>query len=120
MKLNWSKYIKYIEKNVNNIIPKNSGVYKLSAEQNDGSVKVRYVGQAKNLLERSLQHLSESEENDALKESISKYIYWISFAEVNKKEDRDAVEKALYNHYKPKFNDPDCIPDVEPADINFN
>jgi len=121
MKLNWFEYIDFNEGNVKKYIPQKAGVYKISAVLiNSDKLRVDYIGQAKDLEERSYQHLSNNEENFSLKEALNKYHYKISFAEVGYQDDRNTIERALYENYKPKFNDPKCIPNVEPVNINFN
>lgn len=120
MVLNWIGYIEYTESNVKKYITKSAGVYKIAVVKNNGELRVDYVGQSINLEERMLQHLSRNEENNELKNALEKFIYKINVAEVSTQASRDAVERSLYDHYEPQFNDPDAIPNVNPVAINFN
>ena len=119
--LTWNGYFKYTSDSVSKNVPENAGVYKISVSQQDGTLKVHYVGQSENLQERLKEHLEISnEQNKYLAKHISKYSCSYKFALVSKQEDRDAAERALYMHYKPECNDADAIPDAPDVEINPN
>ena len=119
--LTWNGYYKYTSDSVSRNVPEEAGVYKISVSQQDGTLKVHYVGQSENLQKRLKEHLDiENEQNECLARHISKYSCSYKFALVPKQEDRDAVERALYIHYRPECNNPDAIPDVPDVEINPN
>lgn len=113
MQLNWSSFHStYSESGVTAYVPTTAGVYLLWVKLKNGKWRCFYVGQAKNLEARLLDHLSEAEENDCLKTKVSKYVCGFEYAAVGRQEDRDGIEKFLYDHYSPECNvvDPDCAP----------
>jgi len=94
-------------------------VYKIGIKLQDGTLKVRYVGQANDLDRRLKEHLDlDNEQNECLKERLQKYNAAFSFAEVSRQNDRDGAERALYYHYEPVCNDPDAIPNGPDIEIN--
>lgn len=118
--LEWSNYIDYTFDNVQKYAPNNSGVYKISIVQNDGSLKVRYVGQTNDLDKRLKEHLDfDNEPNECLREKLEKYNSKFSFAKLDGQKNRDGAEFVLYNHYKPECNDPDAIPNEPDVEINY-
>ncbi len=120
LQLDWQGYYEYITDNVQKYAPATGGVYKISIKQNDGTLKVRYIGQANNLDRRLKEHLdTDNEPNECLAERIKKYHAEFSFAEINEQEDRDGAELALYNHYTPVCNDSVDIPSGPDVDINY-
>jgi len=120
LQLNWKGYYDYTEINVQKFAPTKAGVYKISFEQQNGKLLVRYVGQTDNLDRRLKEHLDiENEQNEYLRERLRKYRASFSFAEISTQSDRDCAEKALYDYYEPLCNNADAIPDMEPLNINF-
>ena len=120
LKLDWKGYYEYTTDNVQKYASTKAGVYKISVKQRDDTLKVRYVGQANNLDRRLKEHLDvDNEQNECLAERINKYHTKFSFAEVSNQNDRDGVERALYNHYKPVCNDADAIPNGPDIEINY-
>jgi len=120
LQLNWKGYYEYTTENVQKYAPNRAGVYKISVKQEGGDLKVRYVGQANDLDRRLKEHLdTDNEQNDCLAERIKKYHTEFSFAEISNQNDRDGAELALYNHYSPKCNDPDGIPNGPDIEINY-
>ena len=79
------------------------------------------MGQAEDIQKRTREHVSDSEQNPCIKEDFKNYTVYVNYAEVELQSDRDSVEVALYNNYKPSCNDEDALPDVAPAKVNsFN
>jgi len=104
-KVTWSGfYSSYAKTIVNNNVQDKSGIYLLWVKLESGRWKVTYVGQAKNIRIRLLEHLSNNEENQCLKNDVNKYIYGFEYAIVSNKKDRDGVENYLYNYYEPECN----------------
>lgn len=119
--LNWSGYIRINEDNLEKM-SNFSGVYKL-ATYTPSTEKYHpfYVGQAEDIQKRTRGHASDSEQNSCIKENFKKYAVYVNYAEVELQSDRDGVEVALYNNYKPDCNDKDALPDVAPTGVNsFN
>lgn len=118
--LNWSDYRKYTYNNVQQFAPASAGVYKIAIEQSDNTLKVRYIGQTDDIDKRLKEHLDlDKEQNECLVERLKKYSAWFSCATVDRKSDRDGIEMALYNYYKPVCNDPKAIPNGPIIDANL-
>ena len=119
MKINWSAFHdKYDEENVRKYTPTKPGVYLLWVKLKEGNKwKCFYCGLADNLEDRLLDHLSDSEKNERIKEEVKKYVCGFEWAEVAKQSDREGIEKFLYDHYKPECNKVD--PGGTPTEINL-
>lgn len=116
LKLNWSSVLEYTESNVLEYAPKEGGVYRLSYKSGD-ELPMFYVGQASDLEERLLKHLSATEPNACIKRHIRDYTCYFRYAEIASLADRDGAERALYDKYAHPCNDVE--PPGPPADINF-
>jgi len=117
--LSWNGY-KLITDDSISKLPKVAGVYKLTTS-NVGASQLNnpfYVGQSDDIYTRTVQHRSKSEENLGIRQNFEKYAIYINYATVNNQADRDSVEVALYNHYKPNCNDKDALPNVTPATVS--
>lgn len=119
MVLKWIGYYKLTKENIEKFVPTGAGVYVLGVEKKDGKIRHVYVGQTKSLEDRMFQYLNKDTDNGCLLNHLDKHIVYFKVAEVGLQSDRDACERALYDRYETECNDPDKIPDVEPADINF-
>lgn len=103
MILEWHKIEPYNQAMVKNV-PNEDGVYALCTLQSDDTYKVRYVGQG-NIQDRLKYHLSEQEQNEDLKNHISKgYTMKVFYAIVATQADRDSIELFLYNRFQPRYN----------------
>lgn len=118
MKIQWIGYHRFNKENIKKYVPENAGVYKISVKLKNGDLRPIYVGQAKFLFSRLSQYAVADTDNKCLIRNLKDYQCHFKVAEVAKQADRDAVEKALYNRYKPECNDGSKIPDVTPADVN--
>jgi excinuclease UvrABC nuclease subunit len=108
MKIIWSAFHEpYTELEIKKYVPAESGIYLLWVKLINGNWRCFYVGQADNLEDRLLQHLSSGEPNECIKKKVSGYICGFEYAEVSKQSDRDGVEKYLYDHYSPECNQVD-------------
>lgn len=85
-------------------VPQSPGVYLVYAKQDDGTWKVRYVGQSDNLERRLLEHLSSREPNACLRRVIRHSIPAVRWTAVEKR-NLDGVESYLYRTYSPKCNE---------------
>jgi len=117
MQLNWTKRISLTQSGVDEINAV-AGVY-LLIYHNSSKDKcyVYYVGQTKDLNDRLTKHLLGNEIDKCCQEYLDNYTCYFRAAAVSQQADRDGVEVALYNHYKPSCVD--RIPDANPIDINF-
>lgn len=118
MNISWSGFYTYSEANVKINAPEKAGIYLLWVELNDSKWKCFYVGQAGNLKKRLLEHLSDSEENECIKNKVKKYSCGYEFAVIGKQADRDGIEKYLYEKYKPECNKI-SPPLVDPIEVNL-
>jgi excinuclease UvrABC nuclease subunit len=117
MEVQWSSFQRLTEENVNKYVPKSAGVYLLWVQLKSEKWRCDYVGQADDLERRLLEHMSDSEENDCIKEHVKEHILNYMYATVPRQSDRDGVEKFLYDHYGPKCNVVD--PGGDPIEVNL-
>jgi excinuclease UvrABC nuclease subunit len=115
----WSFWLDYTHDNVQRYAPMSAGVYVLATKLKNGNVLIFYVGQAEDLDKRLKEHLSENEPNKCVRDEVKNYLCAFRYAKVSSQADRDRAERALYNRFTPKCNDPDRIPDVPGVEINF-
>lgn len=102
----WSKRIEYLEKNSNDV-PKSEGVYEIQghiSSQNEYTRK--YVGRSDDLRRRYLEHLSDDEQNQALKKFLKEKLAFFRYTKTENESVSKDVEKGLYDKYKHNFNDP--------------
>ena len=95
-----------------------AGVYLAWIKLNNSEWACFYVGQANDLKSRLLLHLSGTEVNDCIKINLRKYNCGFEYASVSKQNDRDGIEKYLYDHYKPECNHI-SPPQVDPIIVNL-
>jgi excinuclease UvrABC nuclease subunit len=118
MQITWSSFrSSYTEAEVKKHVVCEAGVYLLWVKLKSGKWRCFYVGQASDLQDRLLDHLSGEEENDCIKKNVSKYICGFEYAQVSKESDRNGIEKFLYDHYKPECNNVD--PGGSPIEVNI-
>lgn len=118
MELKWSSFhASYTRGEVREYVPTGAGVYLLWVKLKNEKWKSIYVGQATNLEERLLSHLSNSEENSCIKNNILNYIVGFEYAEVAEQYQRDGIEKFLYDTYGCECNSQD--PGGTPIAINL-
>jgi len=119
LQLDWQGYFPVDEKTIRGKTDDRAGVYKLSAEQKDGTLKPFYAGQADSIKMRLLEHLTSTKDS-CIKEFLGKGGCQFRFAYLYTKEDIDAAEKALFRRYTPKCCDKENIPKTEDVEINYN
>jgi excinuclease UvrABC nuclease subunit len=119
MKISWSSFHStYDERTVKRYVPTEAGIYLLWVKLKEGKKwRCFYVGQARNLEARLLQHLSSKEDNDCLRKKVSDRVCGFKYAKVGRQADRDGIEKYLYDHYKPQCNEVD--PGGSPIEVNL-
>jgi len=116
LKLSWSSVLEYTESNVLRYAPKEGGVYRLSYKSGD-KLPMFYVGQASDLEERLLRHLSATEPDDCIRRHVRDYKCYFRYAKIASIQNRNCAERALYDEYKPTCNT--VAPPGPPCDINF-
>ncbi len=100
-----SKIYPYNEGSVRKNAPEDPGVYRLSYLSNDGERYVFYVGQAKNLEERLLDHLRPSDPNSCIRGFLSgKFECFFRFQVIWTASERDRIETEEIDRYKPRCN----------------
>jgi len=117
MKIEWSSFQRLTSENIRTYTPTSAGVYLLWVQLKDEKWRCYYVGQAENLEQRLLDHISEAEPNECIKENVAKYISGFEYAKVAKQNDRSGIEKFLYDQYKPECNRTD--PSGTPIEVNL-
>jgi len=112
MNVKWSSFLRLTEENVQRFVPNSAGVYLLWVRLKNEKWRCYYVGQCVNLEDRLLEHLSASEPNSCIKNNVQKYISGFEYAKVERKRDRDGIEKFLYDYYSLECNkkDPGGVP----------
>lgn len=117
MQIKWTELIELTDKGVSRI-REIAGVYRLSYyDRATQKYYVYYIGQAENLNTRLSEHLEGNEENECCEKHLQRYSCYFRVAAVARQADRDSIEVALYNHFNPSCTEK--IPDVQPADVNF-
>lgn len=117
MKLEWSSLRPLTTANNKTYVPTGSGVYLLWAQLKNDEWRCYYVGQADRLEKRLFEHIADTEANECIREHIVSHNNSYEYASVDKKTDRDGIEKYLYDHFKPTCNDVD--PGGSPIEVNL-
>ena len=99
----YSEWRSYTEKDVRANAPATAGVYMLRVKSKDDGRQIIYVGQASNLRERLLDHLSSNEPNECLR-ARQKYTVQYCWIEISREKERDYEERAKIAKYQPKCN----------------
>ena len=99
----YSNWRPYTEADVRANAPTAAGVYILRTQLDDGGWQITYVGQASNLRERLLDHLSPNEPNECLREHQT-YIMQYCWIELAKQSERDSEESSRIKKYQPECN----------------
>ena len=100
----WSSRYSYTEDNVRRYAPTSGGVYRLINKSGEKHY-VFYVGQSDNLERRLLEHLSASEPDACIRRHLRDCSCFFRFIEVASQSERDRIEKARIEEYKPSCND---------------
>lgn len=99
----YSDWRPYTEADVKANVPTTAGVYIIRVKLKDDGWQIIYVGQASNLRERLLDHLSPDEPNKCLREhqQYRKEYCWV---QLSRQAERDAEEAARIKQYQPECN----------------
>ena len=92
---------------ISRIARKLPGVYLLCLRKGNNNWEVFYVGNTTDLLENIQIHFSESESNNVIKERIEKNQCAYFFSFIFNDEDRNSIEKFLFDRFSPDANDSD-------------
>jgi excinuclease UvrABC nuclease subunit len=119
MQVTWSpKFKDYSEKAVDLATPEKPGIYLIFVSQNNRtSGRLIYVGQSENLRDRLVEHLSDNEPNEALRNHLSEHICWFQFTPITKQSERDGVESFLIRRLRPECNTQ--VPTYDPIEVNL-
>ena len=115
MNVAWSRPDLFTEDSLSPV-PSIGGIYILCKEA-QGKTVPYYVGKAEDLSERLHQHLSPQEENNCIKQLVASHVAVFTYAAVPLESDRAAIEKFLYDQYKPECNQQD--PGGTPIAVNL-
>ena len=117
MNIEWSSFSKLTEDNILSEVPTSAGIYLLWIQLINEEWDCYYVGQSKNLEQRLLSHMSDDEPNECMKNNVHNHISGCEYAEVGRQDDRDGIEKYLYEQYSPECNERD--PGGTPIQVNL-
>lgn len=102
-------------------VPAEPGVYKLHRQEFNGEWSVFHVAKADRLYDALQIHLTSSERNEKILETLRTYDCAFSYALVPDPTERDGILKHLFDLYQPEATDPKTIPaEVEPLQVNAN
>ncbi len=102
--LTWTKLTKLNEPLIKDLEDEIPGVYRLSYKATDGNYYIFYVGQADNIKQRLLQHISSYETSECIKDYFRTKECFFRYAKITKDYVRDATERKVYGEYGPKCN----------------
>lgn len=110
--------VKYTPDVITKRIENKSGVYVIACLNRERMIFFPYfTGEAANLREKALEHLSNSENNSCIKEKLSGECYF-QFAYIDDEEQRKGAARYLYDKYNPPCNT--SAPEVEPLEFNLD
>lgn len=117
LQLVWHGLYDYNSNNVENIVSNSSGNYMISVGLKEGGYRPIYVGKARELQTRLLDHLSSDETNKCLKERVGNKALYFRFCHASLEDDRQNIEHTLYKRYTPTCNQ--YIPEGQEIPITF-
>jgi RNA polymerase sigma-54 factor len=114
---NFSKIYPFTSASVKNNVPTHPGVYELRVDDDrveypEGYCQTFYIGSAKNLRKRLLDHLSQSSKNDGIKRFVTEKSCVFRYVQVPKGWVRE--EKSFYNLFISTFGDSPVCNHVSP------
>ncbi|MBL7117316.1 MAG: GIY-YIG nuclease family protein [Candidatus Syntrophoarchaeum sp.] len=114
---NFSKIYTFTSASVKNNAPTRQGVYELRLngdriEYPKGCCQTFYIGSAKNLRKRLLDHLSPNSKNDGIKRLVKEKRCVFRYIQVSKEWSRE--ERFLYNLFVTTFGDSPVCNHVSP------
>jgi len=108
--INWSERIEYYNEKKDDV-PKEQGVYEIQGYMsNENEYTRRYVGSTDNLRNRFLQHLSDNEPNEKIKNFLREKKPFFRFTKTDDESMSKDIEKGLYDKHKHTLNDPEHPP----------
>ncbi len=107
MQITWSIFQRLNIENASKSVTNQAGIYLLWVQLKTEKWKCYYVGQAENLQERLLDHCSQDEQNDCIKNNVQNYVSGYEYAKVSRQAERDGIQKYLYDNLKHECNKQD-------------
>jgi len=109
-------------------VPQRGGVFKLHAHRPDGTWEVLFVSQSANLYLALLACLESGVGPDAaqpaippaVRERVASGVVSFSYAEVPGETERAGCVRSLCDYYRPTYNDPKHLPEVQGIACNPN
>ncbi len=110
--------VRYIHDIISKKVENKSGVYVIACLNKERMIFFPYfTGETENLRKKALEHLSDYEENNCIKEKLTGQCYF-QFAYIQNEEERKGAARHLYNKYNPQCNS--SIPDAKPLEFNLD
>ena len=110
--------IRYTTDVISSKVESKGGVYVIACLNKERMIFFPYfTGEAANLKEKALLHLSNSEENSCIKEKLAGQCYF-QYAYIEDEEERKGAARYLYDRYKPPCNT--SVPDAKPLEFNLD
>ena len=107
----------YNKQTINELVTDDGGIYMIGTGPTHVTFRRIYVGKAKNLRTRLLEHWSDNEENNCIKNCIKNKTLTFYYCYVNNERDRKNIEYTLYKQFPPECNEK--VPEGEDVDIKF-
>ena len=117
MNVEWSAFRNLDYTSIKAYVPVSAGIYLFYVKLKDETWRCYYVGQADNLEQRLLDHISSNEQNECIKNHVSNHVNGYRCAKIGRQGDRDGVERFLYDHFKPECNK--IVPSGSPMGVNL-
>ena len=104
MELKWHGLFDFNAITVKKCVADKGGNYMISVGLREGGYRSIYIGKAKFLETRLLQHLSIDEDNDCIKSRVNSKALYFRYCYVDSEIGRQNVEHTLYKKYTPTCN----------------
>lgn len=104
MEIHWSNFQRLNRENILKFAPPSPGVYILWKKVAKYEWTCFYIGQAQHLVNQLLDHISSTEPNRYLQETVATSICGFQFANIIKQPERDSIEQFLFEKYRPECN----------------
>ena len=107
----------YNKQTVNELVTDDGGIYMIGTGPTYVTFRRIYVGKAKNLKTRLLEHLSDGGVDTCIKKYVRENHSSFYYCYVNNERDRKNIEYTLYKQSPPECNEK--VPEGEKIDIDF-
>ncbi|MFQ5861002.1 MAG: hypothetical protein ACE5IG_05575 [Dehalococcoidia bacterium] len=120
LELAWSDFFELAPVPVSMYVPSRPGVYRLSFYDEARQARtVFHVDQAENLRLALREHYLHSNPSSCIGTMLRSHRCYFRYAKLPDQADREAAVRALFDTCKPQCTDPTTVPQVVPAEINF-